>query len=131
MDFKTITDIIFTKKRLWPEVTDDEKESLFFIFNRYMSKKYPIQANQFNHKFADKALAMDIWFLFLKNEVRVPFWFWKGPTKKKDPSIKGWQEIRSFYELPINDIHTLCEMYPADVKAEIKRLETINKEMEK
>jgi hypothetical protein len=29
MDFKTITDIIFTKKRLWPEVTDDEKESLY------------------------------------------------------------------------------------------------------
>jgi len=129
MDFKNITDIIFSKKTLWNTVTDEDKESLFFIFNRFMSKKYPIQANSFNHKFIDKALAMDIWFLFLRNETRVPFWFWKGATKKKDPSIKGWQEIRNFHELSVNDIHTLCEMYPKDVKEEIKRIELINKEL--
>lgn len=129
MDFKTIVDTIFINKRNWKNITNDEKNSLFFIFNRYMSKKYPKQAQYFNEKSIDKATAMDVWFEFLKKEGRVPFWFWKGPTKKKDPDIKDWQVVRDFYEMNIKDIYLLCELCPDDLKLEIKRIKLINAEL--
>jgi hypothetical protein len=74
---------------------------------------------------------MDIWFMFMKRETRTPFWFWKGPTKKKDPEIKGWQSVMEFNDMNMQDIYTLCEMFPDDVKEEVKRIELIKKETEK
>ena len=131
MDFKTITTIIFQDKRKYEEITNEEKESLFFIFNRFMSKKYPKQAQFFNSRNIDKATCMDVWFQYLKSEVRLPYWFWKGPTKKKDPEIKEWQIVRDFYEFNLNDIYLLCELFPKEFKEEIKRIKTINEEMKK
>jgi len=128
MDFKTIVNIIFQSKHDWVKVTDADKESMFFIVNRYLSKKYPKQAQAFNKKNVDKATAMDIWFMFLKKETRTPFWFWQGSTKRKDPPIKEWQVIQDFWKMNINDIYTLCEFFPDDVKSEIKRIKLINAE---
>jgi len=131
MDFKTIVDTMFQNKKNWQDISNDEKESLFFIVNRFLAKKHPKQSQYFNDKSLDKATCMDIWFNFLKSEVRVPYWFWKGPTKKKDPSIKDWQVLRDFYQMNIKDIYMLVEMFPDDVKMEIKRISLINKELEK
>lgn len=129
MDFKTLTNIIFFSKKDWRIITNEEKESLFFIFNRFMSKQYPKQAQLFNVKNIDKATCMDIWFNFLKKEFKVPFWFWKGPTKKKSPDIKGWEIIQEFNnQIRTEDIFTLCKLFPKEVKEEIKRLEEIVKE---
>lgn len=131
MDFKTFTTIIFQNKKDWRLISDADKDAIFFIFNRYMSKNYPKQANAFNIKGIDKATAMDVWFQFLKSQVRVPGWFWKGPTKRKDPGIKGWQIIQEFdNQAKVEDIYTLCELFPKEVKAEIARLESIKKEQE-
>jgi len=131
MDFKTLVNIIFFAKNDWKKISDNDKEQLFFIFNRYMSKKYPKQAQFFNVKNIDKATAMDIWFLQLKKETRLPVWFWPGPTKRKDPPIKDWQIIQDFWKLSINDIYILCDMFPEDVKLEIKRIQLINQEIAK
>lgn len=128
MDFKTLVNIIFFAKNDWKHVTDKDKEDLFFIFNRYMGKKYPKQAQFFNVKNIDKATAMDIWFLQLKKDTRLPVWFWPGPTKRKDPPIKDWQLIQDFWKLSLNDIYMLCEMFPEDTKKEIKRIQLINEE---
>ncbi len=129
MDFKTITTTIFQDKKNWDKIEDSDKESLFFIFNRFMSKKYPKQAQYFNDRNIDKATSFDIWFQYLKKEVRIPYWFWKGPTKKKDPEIKDWQVVRDFYEMDIKDVYLLCELFPTEFKEEIKRINLINKEM--
>lgn len=131
MDFKTIVDTLFQNKRGWTDITNKEKENFFFIFNRYMSKKYPRQAQFFNDKYIDKATAFDIWFNFFSTEVRTPYWFWKGATKKKDPEIKDWQLVRDFHEMGLNDIYLLCEMFPKEFKEEIKRITLINKEIAK
>lgn len=129
MDFKTLSNIMFFSKKDWRGVTNEDKESLFFIFNRYMAKQYPKQAELFNIKEIDKATCMDIWFNFLKKEFKVPFWFWKGPTKKKSPDIKGWEILQEFDSfLKQEDILMLCKLFPKEVKDEIKRLETIKKE---
>lgn len=129
MDFKTLTDTIFSGKRNWYLVSNEDKESLFFIFNRYMSKHHPKQAQFFNDKNIDKVIAMDIWFEFLKKENRVPFWYWKGPTKRKSNLIKGSEIILDFYtNMKTNELDSLCLLFPKDVKEEIKRLEEIRKE---
>ena len=73
---------------------------------------------------------MDIWFLSLQDEKNVPFWFWRGPTKKKSPAIKDWEIIRDFWKMDMNDIYKLCEIFPKEVKTEIKRIQLINKELE-
>jgi len=131
MDFKTIVTFMFQNKNKWNELSNTDKETFFFIFNRYMSKKYPKQSQYFNDKNIDKATSMDIWFQFLKKETRTPFWFWKGATKRKEPDMKNWQLLRDFYELEIKDIDVICEMFPNDVKEEIKRLELIKNEESK
>ena len=130
IDFKTLTTIIFQNKKDWAEVSNDDKESLFFIFNRYMSKHYPKKAQFFNVPNIDKSICMDIWFLSLQSERSVPFWFWPGPTKKKAPVIKDWEVVRDFWKMDMDNIYKLCELFPKDVKAEIKRLQLINKELE-
>lgn len=129
MDFKTITDIMFVKKKNWGTLTNADKESMFFIFNRFMGKKYPKQSQYFNDKAIDKATAMDIWFMFLKNEIRTPQWFWKGPTKRIDPPIKDWKVVQDFYEMNLEDIYFMCEIFPDEFKEEIKRINKINLEL--
>lgn len=131
MDFKTIVNILFQSKHDWNQVSDSDKEINFFIVNRFLSKKYPKRAQKLNKKNIDKATAMDLWFLFLKNETRTPFWFWSGPTKRKAPQIKDWQTIQDFWQMGINDIYTLCDLFPDDVKTEIKRIKLINEEQTK
>jgi len=128
MDFKGLVNIFFFSKKDWNQVTDADKESLFFIFNRYMAKKYPKKSQFFNKKNVDKATAMDIWFIQMKKETRIPSWFWPGPTKRKDPGIKDWQLIQEFWKLGLNDIYVLCDMFPDETKAEIKRIQSINEE---
>lgn len=129
MDFKTIIDIIFKNKNRYNELSNKDKDNLFFIFNRYMAKKYPKQSEFFNKKSVDKATAMDIWFTFLQKEKNVPFWFWRGSTKKKDPSVKDWKIFLDFYkdEINIKDMYLLCELFEDQVKNEIKRIKTLNK----
>src|SRR6201986_2371498 len=131
MDFKTITTIIFQNKQNWKTVTNEEKESLFFIFNRYMAKNWPLQAQVCNIKEIDKATAMDIWFNFLRTEHRVPNWFWRGPTKRKDPPIKDWKILQEWHNLRLADIYFMCELFPKEVKAEIARIQEIKTELEK
>lgn len=130
MDFKTLATIIFQRKQDWSEVTDNDKESLFFIFNRYMAKKWPKQAQQFNLKDIDRASAFDVWYQFLRKEVKLPYWFWKGPTKKADPPVKGWQIVQEWYQIRLEDIYIISKFWPKELNAEIKRIETIKKETE-
>ena len=122
---------MFVKKGSWNSISAEDKDSMFFIFNRYMSKKYPVQAQYFNDKSIDKAMAMDVWFMFLKSEVRVPHWFWKGPTKRKAPPIKDWKLVQDFYEFNLEDIYFMCEIFPTEFKEEIKRIKKINEELKK
>lgn len=146
MDFKTLAEILFTGKSIvtdkttgykttytYVEVTDQQKEELFFIINRFLSKKYPAQAQYFNQYAQDKATAMDIWNLTIKKSYRIPGWFWAGSRKIKEPKIKDWQ---LFYkdndnELDMNDVFILEELYPEELKDCIKYIKEIEKEKNK
>lgn len=146
MDFKTIVTILFTGKAVfenkstgeknnytYEDLTDEQKESNFFIVNRYLAKKYPKQSQYFNDYNQDKATAMDIWNLMIKKERQLPFWFWKGSTKIKEPKLKDWKLVYEILqdEFSIKDMIELCDLYPKEVKDEIKYILEITKEREK
>ena len=95
-----ITDVanaIFKFKNDWiynsngDKITDDDKETFFFIFNRYFSKTYPDKAQLLNYKNIDKVMAMDIWFHFMKSQP-YPNNFWsKTPKVEKEIPEKEYK----------------------------------------
>ena len=44
-----IANALFTDKNKWKDITDEDKEKFFFIFNRYFSKKYPEKSQLLNY----------------------------------------------------------------------------------
>lgn len=146
MDFKTIISILFTGKGViedkntkhkttytYDMLTDNDKESNFFIVNRYLAKKYPMQSQYFNKYTQDKATAMDIWNLIIKKEKMIPFWFWKGPTKIVEPKVKDWKIIYEILQddLSLSDMILLCDLFEKEVKDEIKYQIDLKKERER
>lgn len=145
VEFKNMVELLFTGKSnisdkagnihnmIYSEIDDNFKEELFFIVNRFLAKKYPQQAQHFNSKLQDKATAMDIWNMFLKKSSQVPFWFWKGKKTINKPKIKDWELLYDVLqdEFTMDDISLICELYPNEVKDEIKHIKLIKKERNK
>ena len=67
LDYKTFLKTFFTNKKAFESFTDLEKEKFFFIFNKYVAKAYPNNAEAYNKKSINKSLAIDILFEFFYN----------------------------------------------------------------
>lgn len=81
-DLKQTVDYVFKNRHLYHTLTDEDKEYIFFIFNRFCSRLYPRQAQFLNHRLQDKAAAMDVWYHFFRSQRNVPHKFW-GRKKKQ------------------------------------------------
>jgi len=75
-----IFNAMIKNKEDWQYVTDEQKESYFFIMNRYFSKKYPELSQLFNVKSINKVAAMDVWHEFMLDKP-YPKWFWSKDVK--------------------------------------------------
>ncbi len=128
-NIKIIADAIFTKKVNWSDISDEDKELSFFIFNRYFSKKYPEKAQLLNLKTIDKSTAMDLWYQFFRNKP-YPTWLWsKSDTKEK--SILSDNDYKLLLEkLKIKDLDLdyLIENHIDFVKDELKYYKSLQKE---
>ena len=82
-DFIQIVDRIFLNKNAYHEISDDDKINAFFIINRKFAKEYPEIASKFNHKYIDKASAIDMWFEFFKDTQKIPAWYWDPKDRQK------------------------------------------------
>jgi hypothetical protein len=49
-----VANAMFTNKTNWVNISDEDKEKFFFIFNRYFAKKYPEKSQLLNLKVIDK-----------------------------------------------------------------------------
>ena len=49
-----VANAMFTNKRNWVNISDEDKERNFFIFNRYFAKKYPEKSQLLNLKVIDQ-----------------------------------------------------------------------------
>jgi hypothetical protein len=78
-----VVNTLFRLKHQWPIIDDESKKAAFFIINRYLCKKYPINAHFLNQKGFDEAVALEIWFLHQRETNMTPSWFWQKPELKK------------------------------------------------
>ena len=87
VDFITLSNIIFKDKEKFKFVSDEEKETNFFMLNRKYAFKYLKQAQFFNNKNIDRASAIDVWYqIFYKTTNGTPAWWWKTKANPKEKS---------------------------------------------
>lgn len=128
-NLKLVADAIFTKKVEWVEVSEEEKEACFFIFNRYFSKKYPDKAQLLNLKTIDKVTGMNLWYHFFKNSP-YPNWLWsKNETKEKSEiSEKDYKLLLEKFKIKDLDLNYLIDNHLEFVKEEVKYYKSLQKE---
>lgn len=126
IDFITLSNIIFKDKNNYKLVTDEEKESNFFILNRKFAFKFLKQAQFFNNKNINKSSSMDLWYQFFYNTTNgTPAWWWLTKTNKKtksDISNTDLKMVKQYHELTNNDIKFLSTYFKDYLKNEIKRI---------
>jgi hypothetical protein len=128
-NLKLVADAIFTKKVSWEEVSDEEKETCFFIFNRYFSKKYPEKSQLLNLKTIDKVTGMNLWYHFFKGKP-YPNWLWiKNETKEKSEiSEKDYKLLLEKLKIKDLDLNYLIDNHLEFVKEELKYYKSLQKE---
>jgi hypothetical protein len=117
-----VANAIFKDKNKWKDISDEDKEKFFFIFNRYFSKKYPDKSQLLNDKLINKVAALDTWYLFMLN-IPYPKWFWsKSESSKVKPEISEDEITQLMFELDLKkeDIEILVKYYPKLIKEELK-----------
>lgn len=117
-------------KKDWDKIPDEEKESCFFIFNRYFSKKYPEKSQLSNNKNIDKVSSMNLWYEFMSNKP-YPGWFWSKPPKNKEISKINNKDFNLLLNyLKINkekDLEFLIENNFDFIKEELKYFKKLDK----
>ena len=111
VDLKQVSTYVFKTRQFYTTLTKEDKEYIFFIFNRFVSKKYPRHAQYFNSKFIAKDQAMDLLFLYFKSSFDIPKWWWtRQKTIEKNP-------IQDQYHLYNDDIIILQKYFNEDYEA--------------
>ena len=123
-----VANAMFRNRSDWKKITDDDKEKLFFIFNRYFSKKYPEKSHLLNMKTTNKSDGMDLWFHFMKGK-SYPQWFWsKSPTDKPEIPEKDFKLLMLRLKLKDSDITYLVNNFPDFIKEELKYYKQLDKQ---
>ena len=131
-EFFDIVKCLFTNRKDYKNISDEDKELNFFIINRYMSKKYPELAQKLNNKQIDKSVALDLWFINdkVKNE-SYPGWFWSKSNSKKDKPIipnPDKKLLMKHFDINDQDMDTLIKYFLPDVKEELSYVKSLEKE---
>ncbi len=120
---KDVVDFLLKDRHKYKELPVKVKEDNFFIINRFLSKKFPEQAQKFNKKSIDKSLALDLWFLYLRHQKRgqITKWFWsKVPKKDKTFTDSETKLLLNKLQIKKEDLD-IIEMYHMDfLKEELK-----------
>lgn len=125
MDFIQIVDRILVNRDIYHEISDEDKVNSFFIINRKFGKQFPKIARKFNHRFIDKASAIDLWYAFFNGSKKLPDWYWdpKDRVKKTKASKKGnYEAIQYREELSDVEMKFLELHFEDDLKKESKKL---------
>ena len=128
-DLKLVGNAMFYKKGDWVNVPDEEKESCFFIFNRYFAKKYPEMSQLLNLKTINKVTAMNLWYQFMLDKP-YPNWFWSksDKTEKSVISDKDYKLLLQKLKIKDLDLDYLIMKHFEFIKEELKYYKSIEKE---
>jgi hypothetical protein len=117
-----VANALFKNKNNWVNISEEDKNKYFFIFNRYFSKKYPTKAQLLNMKSVEKSTALDLWFYFFKDK-SYPQWFWSKSPKSEIGEIDQKDFLLLMDKLNLNkseDLVYLIENYSDLIKEELK-----------
>lgn len=80
--------IVFTDRSKYSTISENDKNSAFFMFNRFVSKGFPYMAQQVNRNGIYTSAVMDMWFkVFEKFGNRLPSWWWAKSKKTKNQIV--------------------------------------------
>ena len=125
-----VSNCIFKNPKDWVYVTDEMKKKYFFIFNRYMSKKYPEQAQFLNDKLLDEIMGMNLIYAFLSKK-GYPRWFWSKSEKKAEKvlfSAKELVSLQSRLDIKEEELEILVQYHPDEIKEELKYLKALTEQ---
>ncbi len=123
--------VLFGSHSEWDNLKSYDKSKNSFMTNRFMSIKFPIQANMFNALRTDPLGAAESWRMVSQKFNRTPGWIYtKVKKKSKDKIWEPSQDTIDFY-LKINEIgeRELREAMKYDPTATIETLKRIEKQI--
>ena len=113
--------VMFQNRNNWKHVTNDQKQKYFFIFNRFLSKKYPYQSQLLNMKSINKSIGLDLWFYFMEGKP-YPKWFWS--KSQKSEQILSDDDFKILFKKfnldKKEDLNFLAKNYPSLIEEELK-----------
>lgn len=121
-----IANAMFRNKKDWVNISIEDKEKYFFIFNRYFSKKYPTKSQLLNNKNIDKSSSLDLWYYFMLDKP-YPNWFWSKSGKSNKSSLDKKDFELLMIKLQLNkeeDLIYLLDKYPNFIEEELKFYKT-------
>jgi len=123
-----ITNAMFKDKENWKWVTDEQKNEFFFIINRLLSKRFPIESQLLNNKSIDKIAGLELWYNFMKSNP-YPSWIWSKSEKEK-PLIPESDYKLLLHKLKIKDIDLdfLLEKHFDFIKEELNYYKKLEKQ---
>ena len=130
MDLTTATKAIFENRNNYEGFNHEDKEYIFFIFNRLCARRFPKVAQALNRKNTDKSLALDIWYVYFRNSKSIPFWWWPKKKKTEKDTISEKLKLR-YPHLRDNDIKFLNLYFKDMINDEIEEMEIMEQEFNK
>ena len=120
--------VLFGRDPQWEKLKGYDKSKNSFMVNRFMSIKFPVQANMFNALKIDPVGQAEAWRMVASKFNRVPgFIYTKTKASKK---IKPWvpdPKALEFYlkinEIGERDFKEAMKHHPSEIKNAIKVLE--------
>jgi hypothetical protein len=115
----------------WSELNDPDKSRNFFMMNRFLSIKYPVQVAVLSHMKIDAPSTMDYWHTTLRKLYKsVPSWIY-AKTKKKSTEDKKKNmpsdQMVAWYcqheEISTKEYMTSVKMFGEPFLSEIRELE--------
>jgi hypothetical protein len=122
--------VLFGKDEHWDKVTNYDKSKNSFMTNRFMSIKFPVQANLFNTLKIDPVGQAEAWRLVSSKFNRVPGFIYtkvkksaKQKAKEWNPNPKALELYMKFNEIGEREYKEALKHNPSLVQSSIDILE--------
>jgi len=130
----------FFKPKEWSEYTNYDKSKSYFMINRYLSIKYPIQAAMLSWNNIKGDKVVEFWRRVVsRNFKTLPDWFFTKTknvsTKEKDIFVEfDGEVIDLFYkmnECSYKELDELKKRFPNETYEELKKIDKMSNSYQK
>lgn len=131
-----IINMMFTRPKDFSALSNYELDKNFFMINRVLSIKYPLQGQWFNNLYINKPEVIKCWKAFMdkyEHTNRVPgFVYTKGAKKTTEDNIEEITikkqdkiDYAQKYHLSLKDVDDIIKFKPKEFEEQIKLLDEL------